>query len=81
MGGRSARASGGILLKLRLAATRAVASPNLRNSAVSGVFSMASRENQGLHIALILLVMLTVGLCILSFVFYSKAQTRYSELG
>ncbi len=40
---------------------------------------MASRENQGLHIALILLVMLTVGLCVLSFVFYSKSETLRSE--
>ena len=40
---------------------------------------MASRENQGLHIALILLVMLTVGLCVLSFVFYSKAETQRGE--
>ncbi len=37
---------------------------------------MASRENQGLHIALILLVMLTVGLCLISYVFYSKAETQ-----
>ena len=50
--------------------------PDLRQTAVSGVFSMASRENQGLHIALILLVMLTVGLCVLSFVFYSSAQKQ-----
>ena len=41
---------------------------------------MASRENQGLHIALILLVMLTIGLCLLSFVFYSKAENRRTEL-
>lgn len=41
---------------------------------------MASRENQGLHIALILLVMLTIGLCILSFVFYSKAQNSLAEM-
>jgi hypothetical protein len=40
---------------------------------------MASRENQGLHIALILLVMLTIGLCLLSFVFYSKAENRRAE--
>ncbi len=40
---------------------------------------MASRENQGLHIALILLVMLTVGLCLVSYVFYSKAQTQLDK--
>lgn len=40
---------------------------------------MASRENQGLHIALILLVMLTVGLCVVSFVFYSKAERLRGE--
>ena len=40
---------------------------------------MASRENQGLHIALILLVMLTVGLCLISYVFYSKAETQRGE--
>ncbi len=40
---------------------------------------MASRENQGLHIALILLVMLTVGLCVISFVFYSKSETLRGE--
>ncbi len=40
---------------------------------------MASRENQGLHIALILLVMLTVGLCLISYVFYSKAETQRSK--
>jgi hypothetical protein len=40
---------------------------------------MASRENQGLHITLILLVMLTVVLCLTSYVFYSKAETRRSE--
>jgi hypothetical protein len=37
---------------------------------------MASRENQGLHIALILLIMLTVGLCVISYVFYSKSESR-----
>ncbi|MHB9068628.1 MAG: BRCT domain-containing protein [Pirellulaceae bacterium] len=40
---------------------------------------MASRENQGLHIALILLIMLTVGLCVVSYVFYSKAERRRVE--
>ncbi|MFW6169057.1 MAG: hypothetical protein ACODAD_01110 [Planctomycetota bacterium] len=40
---------------------------------------MASRENQGLHIALILLVMLTVGLCVVSFVFFSKSQRLSGE--
>ncbi len=40
---------------------------------------MASRENQGLHIALILLIMLTVGLCVISYVFYSKAERRRVE--
>lgn len=40
---------------------------------------MASRENQGLHIALILLVMLTVVLCVVSFVFYSNSQQRRGE--
>ncbi|MBM4092301.1 MAG: hypothetical protein FJ276_23165 [Planctomycetes bacterium] len=39
---------------------------------------MAS-QNQGLHIALILLIMLTVGLCVTSYVMYSKAATRLSE--
>lgn len=37
---------------------------------------MASRENQGLHIALILLIMLTVGLCVISYVFYAKSETQ-----
>jgi len=37
---------------------------------------MASRENQGLHIALILLIMLSVGLCVVSYVFYSQASSR-----
>jgi hypothetical protein len=40
---------------------------------------MASRENQGLHIALILLIMLTVALCLTSYVFYSKSETRRGE--
>ncbi|MGM0488557.1 MAG: hypothetical protein ACQESR_17600, partial [Planctomycetota bacterium] len=40
---------------------------------------MASRENQGLHMALILLVMLTVGLCVTSFVFFSKSQRLTGE--
>jgi Ca2+/Na+ antiporter len=40
---------------------------------------MASRENQGLQVALILLVMLTIGLCVTTFVFYSKASSRYAE--
>ena len=40
---------------------------------------MASRENQGLHIALILLIMLTVGLCVISYVFYSKSERRRVE--
>lgn len=40
---------------------------------------MASRENQGLHIALILLVLLTAVLCLTTYVFYSKADTRWSE--
>lgn len=37
---------------------------------------MASRENQGLHVALILLIMLTVGLCVISYVFYAKSETQ-----
>ena len=37
---------------------------------------MASRENQGLHIALILLIMLSVFLCVISYVFYSKSESR-----
>lgn len=40
---------------------------------------MASRENQGLHIALILLIMLTVGLCVISYVFYSASERRRGE--
>ena len=35
---------------------------------------MASRENQGLHIALILLIMLSVGLCVFLYVFYSQSE-------
>jgi hypothetical protein len=35
---------------------------------------MASRENQGLHIALILLIMLSVGLCVFLYVFYSRSE-------
>jgi hypothetical protein len=37
---------------------------------------MASRENQGLHIALILLIMFSVLLCVISYVFYSKSESR-----
>lgn len=37
---------------------------------------MASRENQGLHVALILLIMLTVILCVISYVFYAKSETQ-----
>jgi len=40
---------------------------------------MASRENQGLQIALILMVMLTAGLCLTTWVFYSKSETRRAE--
>ena len=40
---------------------------------------MASRENQGLQVALILLVMLTIGLCVTTFVFYSKASSQSAE--
>ena len=37
---------------------------------------MASRENQGLHIALILLVMVTVLLCVASYFLYSRGETQ-----
>jgi hypothetical protein len=37
---------------------------------------MASRENQGLHIALILLIMFSVLLCVFTYYFYSKSETR-----
>ena len=40
---------------------------------------MASRENQGLQIALILLVMLTIVLCVSTFVFYRKSDERFNE--
>lgn len=41
---------------------------------------MASRENQGLQIALILLVMLTIVLCVSTFVFYRKSDERFNEV-
>ncbi len=37
---------------------------------------MASRENQGLHIALIVLIMFSLLLCGLTYYFYSKSETR-----
>ncbi len=40
---------------------------------------MASRENQGLQIALILLVMLTIVLCVSTFVFYRKSDERFNK--
>ncbi len=40
---------------------------------------MASRENQGLQIALILFVMVTIGLAVSTFVFYKKAQEAIKE--
>ena len=41
---------------------------------------MASRENQGLQIALILFVMVTIGLAVTTFVFYKKAQEQSGEV-
>ena len=41
---------------------------------------MASRENQGLHFALILLVMLTIVLCVITFLFYSKSAQLTTDL-
>ncbi len=40
---------------------------------------MAARENQGLQIALILFVMVTIGLAVTTFVFYKKAQEAIKE--
>jgi hypothetical protein len=40
---------------------------------------MAARENQGLQIALILFVMITIGLAVTTFVFYKKAQEGIKE--
>lgn len=40
---------------------------------------MASRENQGLQIALILFVMVTIGLAVTTFVFYKKSQEAIKE--
>ena len=40
---------------------------------------MAARENQGLQIALILFVMVTIGLAVSTFVFYKKSQEAIQE--
>ncbi len=41
---------------------------------------MASREHQGLQIAVILLVMVTILLAVLTFVFYRKSDERFNEV-
>ena len=41
---------------------------------------MASRESQGLQIALILLVMLTLLLAVTTFLYYRKSEERGKEL-
>ena len=41
---------------------------------------MASRESQGLQIALIILVMLTVGLAVTTYVYYSRSETLAKEV-